>query len=273
MYKHCNRYGLDTISAGTAIAFAIECYENGIINNKDTDGIELTWGNHRAIVAMTEKLGKREGLGDKLADGVRVAAKRIGKGSKKFAVHVGGQEVGMHDPKLAGFGPSAGARYQMDATPGRHTQGFGPSSFSGHVVNASGLCLIGFGFGAGPDKLVKFLNAVTGSGYTLKSVLKAGERIAVIRHLFNLRQGIKELDWTPHPRITGNPPQKKGPLAGVTIDQKAQVYWNLGALDWDMETTKPSKKKLIELGFKDIAEDLWTPQKKKYPHKSNDRRV
>jgi aldehyde:ferredoxin oxidoreductase len=257
----CNRNGLDTISAGTVMAFATECYENGIITNKDTDGIELNWGNHHALVAMTEKIAKREGIGDKLADGVKVAAEKIGKGAEKLAVHVGGQEVGMHDPKLAGFGMSAGARYQMDATPGRHTQGFGPSSFSGHIVNASGLCLIGFGFGAGPEKLKDFLNAVTGLNWTLKKVLMAGERIAVMRHLFNLREGINELNWTPHPRITGNPPQKKGPLAGVTIDQKAQVYWNLGALDWDMKTTKPSKSKLIELGFKDIAEELWPPQK------------
>jgi aldehyde:ferredoxin oxidoreductase len=257
----CNGYGLDTISTGTVMAFAIECYENGIITKKDTEGIELTWGNHRALVAMTEKLSKREGLGDILADGVKIAAKRIGKGAKKFAVHVGGQEVGMHDPKLAGFGPFAGARYQMDATPGRHTQSFGPGSFSSHIINASGLCLIGFGFGGGPAILMNFLNAITGANYTLEEVLKAGERIAVIRHLFNLREGINELNWKPHPRITGNPPQKEGPLRGVTIDQKGQVYWNLGALDWDFKTTKPSKKKLIELGFKDIAEELWPPPK------------
>jgi aldehyde:ferredoxin oxidoreductase len=244
------------------MAFAIECYENGIITKKDTGGIELTWGNHRALVAMTEKMAKREGIGDKLADGVKVAAKKIGKGAEKFAVHIGGQELGMHDPKLAGFGgASAYARYQMDATPGRHTQGFGPGSFSGHVVNASGLCMIGFGFGAGPGKLVDFLNAVTGSKYTLAEVLKAGERIAVIRHLFNLREGINELNWAAHGRITGNPPQKEGPLAGVTINTNAQNYWNLGALDWDATTTKPSKKKLIELGFNDIAEEMWPPQK------------
>jgi aldehyde:ferredoxin oxidoreductase len=258
----CNRYGLDTISAGSVMAFATECYENGIITKKDTGGIELTWGNHHALVAMTEKMAKREGIGDKLADGVKVAAEKIGKGAKKFAVHIGGQELGMHDPKLAGFGgPSAYARYQMDATPGRHTQGFGPGSFSGHVVNASGLCLIGFGFGAGPAKLVDFLNAVTGSNWTLKKVLKAGERIAVMRHVFNLREGISELQWYAHPRTYGDPPQKKGPLAGVTIDTKAQNYWNLGALDWDIKTTKPSRNKLIELGFKDIAEELWPPRK------------
>jgi aldehyde:ferredoxin oxidoreductase len=261
----CNRYGLDTISAGSVMAFAIECYENGIITKKDTGGIELTWGNHRALVAMTEKMAKREGIGDKLADGVKVAAEKIGKGSEKFAVHIGGQELGMHDPKLVGFGNSAYARYHMDATPGRHTQGFGPGGFPGHVVNASGLCLIGFGFGSGPAKLVDFLNAVTGLNYTLDEVLKAGERIANIRHLFNLREGINELKWVAHPRIYGDPPQAKGPLAGVTIDTKAQNYWNLGALDWDYVTTKPSKKKLIELGFTDIAEQLWPPVKRPGP--------
>ena len=256
----CNRYGLDTISAGTVMAFAIECYENGVITKKDTDGIDLKWGNHKALVAMTEKMAKREGIGDKLADGVKVAAEKMGKGAKKFAVHVGGQEVGMHDPKLAGFGGmSAFARYQMDATPGRHTQGFGPGGFSGHVVNASGLCLIGFGFGSGPAKLAEFMTAVTGLNYTVDDILKTGERIANMRHVFNLREGINELDWYAHPRVYGEPPQKEGPLAGVTINTKAQNYWNLGALDWDMVTTKPSKNKLIELGLIEIAEELWPP--------------
>ena len=255
----CNRYGLDTISAGSVMAFAIELYENGIITKKDTGGIELTWGNHRALVAMTEKMAKREGIGDLLADGVKVAAEKIGKGAEKFAVHIGGQEVGMHDPKLSGFGGTPWARYQLDATPGRHTQGFGPSGFRGHIVNASGLCLIGFGFGAGPEKLMDFLNAVTGLNYTLDEVLKAGERIANMRHLFNLREGIKELDFVAHPRLYGDPSQKTGPLAGVTIDTKAQNYWNLGALDWDLETTKPTKQKLLELGLKDEAEELWPP--------------
>jgi len=165
----------------------------------------------------------------------------------------------MHDPKL-GHNMSAFARYQLDATPGRHTAGFGPSSFKGHVVNASGMCMIGFGFNAGPDKLADFLKAVTGLNYKAEGVLKAGERIANIRHAFNLREGINELKWLAHPRIYGDPPQKEGPLAGVTIDIKAQIYWNLGALDWDPITTRPSKKKLLDLGLKDIAEELWPPQ-------------
>ena len=91
----CNRYGLDTISAGATISFAIECYENGIISKKDTDGIELTWGNSEAIVNMTEKLARREGFGDVLADGTKIAAHKIGRGADKFAMQVQGQEVAM----------------------------------------------------------------------------------------------------------------------------------------------------------------------------------
>jgi aldehyde:ferredoxin oxidoreductase len=254
----CNRYGLDTISAGSVIAFAIELYENGIINKKDTYGLDLKWGNHQAIVGMTEKMAQRApGLGDKLADGVKVAAEKLDKGAEKFAVHIGGVELGMHDPKL-GHGMSY-PRYQLDATPGRHTAGFGPGSFRGHVLNSSGVCMIGFGFGGGPEKLANFLNAVTGFKYKVSDILKAGERIANLRHLFNLREGINELKWYSHPRTYGDPAQKTGPLAGVTIDTKAQMYWNLGALDWDHVTTRPSKKKLLELGLTKEAAELYPP--------------
>ncbi len=256
----CNRYGLDTISAGTTIAFAFECYENGIITKKDTDGIELKWGNHQAMIAMTEKMAKREGFGDILADGVKIAAEKMGKGAEKFAVHVGGQEVGMHDPKLGMMGQFGAARYQMDATPGRHTQSFGPGAASSHMVNATGLCMIGFGFMSGPPKIAAFLKAVTGLDYSVDDVNKAGERIGVLRHLFNLRQGINELNWKPHPRIIGDPPQKEGPLAGVTADIEHQIYWCLGYLDWQKDTLKPNKQKLIDLGLPDIAEELWPPQ-------------
>ncbi len=256
----CNSYGLDTISAGSVVSFAIELYENGIINKEDTYGIDLKWGNHQAMVAITEKMAKREpGLGDQLADGVKVAAEKIGRGSEIFAVHIGGQELGMHDPKL-GHG-MAYVRYHLDATPGRHTAGFGPmGGFVQQIVNSSGLCLIGFGFGSGEAKLAAFLNAVSGLNYTAAGVLKAGERIENMRHLFNLREGINELKWYSHPRTYGDPPQKEGPLAGVTIPRMAQMYWSLGAMDWDYETLKPSKKKLLELGMTKEAEALWPPR-------------
>ncbi|MFC2069260.1 aldehyde ferredoxin oxidoreductase C-terminal domain-containing protein [Chloroflexota bacterium] len=255
----CNSYGLDTISAGCVIAFAIECYENGIITKKDTNGIELTWGNHRAIIDMTWNMAKREGFGDILADGVKVAAEKIGKGAEEYAVHIGGQELGLHDPKLVRRpGQFAAARYKMDATPGRHTAGFGPASFRGHIINAAGVCIFGFfGQSDGANYIEGFMAAVTGEERSMDELLKTGERIANMRHIFNLREGINPLDWSVHPRITGDPPQKEGPLAGVRADIEAQIYWNLGALDWDRVTTKPSKNKLLELGLDDVAQELW----------------
>jgi aldehyde:ferredoxin oxidoreductase len=259
----CNCYGIDTISTGTIIAFAMECYEHGIITKKDTDGIDLKWGNHQAMVAMTEKLARREGFGEVLADGVKKAAERIGKGAEEFAVHIGGQELGLHDPKFD-FPPFAGiptsARYKMDATPGRHTTAFGPSSFAWLVINASGLCLHVDTVVEGSKYAAEFLAPITGWQRSHEEILKCGERIGNMRHVFTLREGDNPLDRKVHGRIIGEPPQKEGPLAGVTTDLKAQVYWNLGALGWDRVTTKPSREKLLELGLNDVAEDLWPPQ-------------
>ncbi len=259
----CNRAGLDTISAGTAVAFAIECYENGILTKKDTGGADLKWGNHQALVAVTQMMAEGKGLGAILANGVKKAAEKIGKGAEKYAVHIGGQELGMHDPKLISpFGGFNISQYQLDATPGRHTAGFGPGSFRGHLVNALGLCTFGWGFGGGPDgdnRFVGLINAITGWNTNMGELLRAGERIAVMRHAFNLREGISEVKWPVHPRITGSPALKEGPLAGVTINADAWNYWNLGALDWDRNTTKPSMMKLKSLGLDELVPVMWPP--------------
>jgi len=95
----------------------------------------------------------------------------------------------------------------------------------------------------------------------MEELLKAGERIGVMRHLFNLREGLNPLHHFIHGRIYGNPPLKEGPLAGVTSDLQAEAWWHLGALDWDRVTTKPSRNKLLELGMNDIAEEFWPPDK------------
>jgi aldehyde:ferredoxin oxidoreductase len=260
----CDIYGLDTISTGTIISFAMECYENGLVTRQDTDGIELTWGNPQAIIAMTEKIAHREGFGDVLADGVKVAAERIGRGAERYAVHIGGQELGMHDPKFdfpAFAGTPSAAKYQMDATPGRHASGFGPTNFEGFFVNASGLCLHINPLVIDHEKfLTGFMKAVTGWDYSMEELLKAGERIETMRHVFTLRENDNPLKRAVHPRIVGRPPREDGPLAGVSADIEAQAYWNLGALDWDRVTTKPSKNKLLKLGLDDIAQELWPPK-------------
>jgi aldehyde:ferredoxin oxidoreductase len=257
----CNVYGLDTISTGSILAFAMECYEHGLITRSDTGGIELTWGNGEAMVAMTEKIARREGLGDVLADGVKRAAERIGGGAEKYAVHAGGQEPGMHDPKCdfpAFAGKPAAARFQMDATPGRHTAGFGPSQFQDHVVNAAGLCLHSDLASADPRSyLTGFMKAVTGWDRSIDELLKAGERIANMRHVFSLREGDNPLKRYLHPRIIGRPPQTAGPLAGVTSEIETQIAANLAALDWDPETAVPSRRKLHELGMDDVIPDFY----------------
>ncbi len=171
----------------------------------------------------------------------------------------------MHDPRFIfpfyANTPRA-ARYQMDATPGRHTAGFGPGQFPSNVLNASGLCMF-FELAVGDpfDYVVRFMKAATGWDRSADELLQAGERIANIRHIFTLREGINPRELQVHGRIIGRPPQTEGPLAGVSCDIEAEVYWNLGALDWDPKTTVPSKKKLLALGLNDVAEDFWPGRK------------
>jgi len=278
----CDRAGLDTISLGGTIAFAIECYENGILTKDDTDGIELTWGNHQAIVAISEKIAKREGLGEILADGTRIASQKIGKGSEQFAMHLGGQEIPMHDPRCT---PGYGTTYCTDATPARHMQGGSSylesgfvipgiplkqmekyvykgkgeihrymSNFS-HIVNASGLCYFAVWI-YGVEMIPQFIKYITGRNYTLEDLLTIGERIANLRMAFNIREGVRLSDWKVPGRMIGDPPLTTGPLKGITIDLQTLISKYCEKMGWDPKTGKPSEEKLKELGLENIAKDL-----------------
>ncbi len=273
----CNRYGLDTISTGASIAFTIECYENGLITKKDTDGLEMTWGNHQAIVAMTLKLAKREGFGDIIADGVAAAAKRIGKGSEKYAMHVGGEEFGAHDPR-GGWGMAIG--YGADPTPGRHTQGGTgipagvevpvadrkklqgqgiPHKIStnfNHATNAAGMCNFVVGGFTHINDLLESLKAISGWDITFEELVKTGERITNVRQAFNIREGLKTPFHFPD-RMLGIPPKTAGPRAGITMKETDIFTEYMQAMDWDINTGKPSGKKLRELGLDDVAEVLY----------------
>jgi aldehyde:ferredoxin oxidoreductase len=273
----CNRYGLDTISTGAVIAMAIECYDNGLLDLKDTAGLELTWGNHKSIVALTEKLAKREGLGDILADGVKLAGERIG-GAEKYAMHVGGQETPAHHP-IVDY--RFATTYRLDATPGRHTQGgeamhpagllpeYDKKLFTGrglahkigsnfnHISSCAGLCMFVYNCYPNVGVFVEFMNAVTGWGVTLEGLLKTGERIANIRQAFNVREGLNPMQFTVPARLLGIPPHKEGPLAGISVDLDVLSREYLESMDWDLQTTKPSKEKLLEMELDDVAEVLW----------------
>lgn len=272
-----NRAGLDGISAPCTIAFAIECYENGIISKSDTGGLELTWGNYTDMIKLLEQMGNREGFGDTLADGVMRAAERIGKGSEQFAIHMNGQEVPMHDPRQL---PDMVVTYKMDATPGRHTQGgdnwpllnidlpeLNPYQYAGrgerkkkevtlvHALQASGSCL--YTMASYPYQyLPDFLSAVTGWQYTIDDCFTIGERIANLRHAFNLREGHNPLQRKTHPRIIGIPPLTDGPTKGVTVDEDTMVREYCQAMAWDPVTAKPSPERLEELGIGFLIKDL-----------------
>jgi aldehyde:ferredoxin oxidoreductase len=254
----CNRYGLDTISVGCTIAFAMECYDRGLITRSDTDGIALTWGNPDAVVEMTWKIAKREGFGDVLADGSKLAAERIGKGSEVYAMHVYGQEVPMHDPRVGEPGNWPGILsiiYQADATPGRHTPTI---ENRGRAVRATGLCTFGEGAFAG-ERLCKLLTAATGVEFTDDTLEKVGERIACVRQAFNVREGIKPRDFKLPDRILGKPPHDKGPLKGITIDADARTKEYYERMNWSYRTGKPARKRLKELGGLDeVVADLYT---------------
>ncbi|MDO8491513.1 MAG: aldehyde ferredoxin oxidoreductase family protein [Dehalococcoidia bacterium] len=274
----CNTYGLDTISAGATVAFAVECFEKGLLTLEDTDGIELKWGNAKAMLQMTEKMAKREGkLGDIMADGVKKASEKI-KGSEEFAIHIQGQELPMHDPKRF---MHYGGTYKGDATPARHTQGsegyrapgldvpaFDKKAFAGrgpahkftanmvHVVMSAGWCTLGY-------QCVDFkafhgeLNAVTGWNLSIEDMNKLGERIANARQAFNVREGLNPVQFQVPGRVSGKTPMAAGPLAGRSVDMETLAKDYYASMDWDVTTGKPSKKKLEELGMHDIAEALY----------------
>jgi aldehyde:ferredoxin oxidoreductase len=274
----CNRYGLDTISAGACIAFAMECYEKGLITRKDTDGIEMKWGDAKAIIAMTEKIAKREGFGNILADGVKKAAEKIGKGSEKYAMHIGGQEFPAHDSR-GGLNFAIG--YGAEPTPGRHTQGgegplpegalpaFDPATLKGrgaphkegatltNVYNAAGICMIVIGDGYMHfDQLIEAFRVITGWDITREELIKTGWRIETMKQSFNAREGIKT-PWKYPDRMLGIPAKKVGPRAGATLDEAELSKEYYEAMGWDTRTGKPSKKALLELGLDDVARVLW----------------
>lgn len=279
----CDRLGLDTISAGTTVAFAIECAENGLIDPALGDGLTLAWGNAEAIIELVRRIAHRDGIGDWLADGVKRAADRIGGEAEAFAMHAGGQELPMHDSR---YEPSLGLAYVVDPTPGRHNTANGGyldvdaakevleleglpaagryeydkkgAEFAVvnrflQVVNCAGLCMFSLLMGQPPVR--EWLNAVTGWGLSLEELLRIGHRVQVLRQAFNLREGIRPDDVSLPGRALGQPPLEKGPLRGVTVDMEAMKQDYFHRMGYD-EDGAPRRELLESLGLDDVAEDV-----------------
>ena len=283
----CNRAGLDTISVGGTVAFAIECYEKGILNKDDTEGLELTWGNTNSVIQLVKKIIKREGIGDILADGPKFAAERIGKGSESFAIHSMGQALPMHDVK---FFNTLGRTYAFDPTPGRHTaasldhfasglmrrnkfvkefklpRGYkraGDDRFESmrlcdsfhHSINSLGMCYFTYWFQTYP--LLELIKAVVGWDLSIDELLKIGLRIQTLRQSFTIREGIILAENELPGRVIGDPPFENGPNRGKTIDYKADYRGYCEKMGWNPENGYPKKETLGSLGLDFVIDDLY----------------
>lgn len=280
----CNEYGIDTISTGATIAFAVECYEKGILTDEDTNGIELTWGNQEAIVKMTKKIARREGLGDLLAEGSYRAAKEIGDGAEELAMHVKGVELPFHSPyafkemglqyavsnrgacHLRGYAyfparglpqPEIGLGEKVD---GRIEEGKGRITSlmqdAMNMIDALGICKFIAGFGKmGLSNVRDFYEAVTGWDDDLDDLMESAERIWMMKRAFNANMGLGRDDDTLPARFLEEP-MEDGAVKGETVNLELMLgeYYDFRGLD---ETGKPTREKLHELELEDVESVLY----------------
>lgn len=289
----CNKYTIDTISTGVSIAFAMECYEKGLLSKKDTNGIELTWGNKEAILQLIPKIAYREGIGDLLAEGVKRASEKIGGGSEKWALHIKGQELPMHEPRgKKGLGLSyatsnRGAchlRFQHDdsfeneddlepmigLTPDiapRHRLYAGPEKVKLVVIGENlfaaydSLVVCKFTIypwgGVSIKNLVGIINSVTGWDVTPRELITTGERILNLCRAFNIREGARREDDVLPQRLMEPLPEglfKGEAIPKEVLDSMLDYYYDYRG--WDKKTGIPTKTKLEELGLKYVADQL-----------------
>ncbi|MGB5985679.1 MAG: aldehyde ferredoxin oxidoreductase family protein [Desulfobacterales bacterium] len=275
----CNRYGMDTISCGSTIAFAIDCFEHGLLTIKETDGLELRWGNATAIVAMAEKIGKNEGFGAVLAQGSAKAAAQIGKGAEQYLTTVKGLEAPMHDPRNAhGYGLAygisprgachvaslvyeveGGAMYlpEVPSLADDLPEGSRGRARLNVACQDYGMffshCAIFCNLGAAPlnaTQALAMLNHVTGFDYTLEEVLQIGRKVWYLkRGLTNLFGARAKDDRLPRRLMT---PLTEGPTQGSVPDMELMLkeFYQLRGLNAD---GIPQPAVLKELGLETLA--------------------
>jgi len=268
--EECSDMGLDTISAGNVCGWAMELFERGIITNKDTDGLELRFGNSEAAVALPRLISMRKGIGDTLAEGVARSSGKIGKNSGRYAMHVKGQEYPAYDPRgsfsmaLAYATSDRGADHNR-AWPVTY-DAFGkldPFTVEGKaelVVSdqirtslkwSTTMCDF---LAANLDLVARLLNAACETNYTEESIKTVGKRIWTLTRLFNLREGFSRRDDSIPPRVYLDPLPEGNPKGKVLPEQDFQrmlsEYYRL--LGWD-DQGRPTRETLRELDLEDIT--------------------
>ncbi|MHA1650617.1 MAG: aldehyde ferredoxin oxidoreductase C-terminal domain-containing protein, partial [Candidatus Helarchaeota archaeon] len=276
----CNRMGLDTISVGSTVAWAIEAYEKGILS-KDDVGFELKWGDHKNIVKLTEMIVNGEGIGKLLCNGTVAAATELGKGLE-LAVHAKKLELPMHDPRAF---HSMAVQYATANRGGAHVEGwsmmgevgFIPAEFGiefaagrfesrqkgllaariqdfSQISNAATICMF-VALPFAPTMFAHIINAVTGWDMTGKELMTIGERGFNMKRVFNVRCGIRRKDDTLSPKMFKA--VKEGGHAGQVpeLDKMLEDYYQVRR--WT-EDGIPTKELLLDLDLPDLAKELWS---------------
>jgi aldehyde:ferredoxin oxidoreductase len=277
----CDEYGIDTVSAGVSIGFAMELYEKGIITDKDTDGLELKFGNHKAMIEMLHRIAYQEGLGAILAKGTKKAAEYFGRGTEEFAINVKGLELPAYDVRGA---KAHGLNYATAYNGGDHCRGYAfqeifdipvPEKVDRLATKGKGkltrwnqdvrlvtcdcATLCGFILDmALPDiacrNTADLFTAATGIPMTAEDVERIGERTNNIARLFNIREGFTRKDDTFPPRLMKEVIQggaSKGQrISQEALDEMLDEYYE--ARGWDKEGV-PTEAKLKELGIEKVG--------------------
>jgi len=281
----CDEFGLDTISAGVTIGFAMELFEKGILTLTDTGGLELNFGNHQAMNTLIRLMAFREGIGDLLSDGVKIASTRIGKGAEKFAMHIKGLELPGYDVRGA---KGHGLAYATSYTGGDHNRGYAfqeifgvPIPYAVDRLSIEGkgkltkwnqdvraatcdcptMCVFLLDTAMAPhatENTAALMEAVTGLTYTPEEVARVGERMNNLAKAFNVGAGFTRADDTFPERLMTEP-LKSGASKGQLIskeDLKVMLDEYYAVRGWDLDTGIPSREKLVELGLDYVADQL-----------------
>lgn len=273
----CDRLGLDTISAGNVIGFAMECYEKGILTKENCDGLELSFGNMDAAFKLMHKIAYREGIGDILAEGVRYAAQKFNKGSEKFAMHVKGMEYPAYEPRGS---PAFALLYAIADRGACHRRGwpviieskkYKPGTIEGRpklakglydnrtILHCIGVCDMPYNAaGIDHNDIAQILSAVTGWNITVEELSTVAERVASLIKAFNVREGARRTDDALAWR-TMHEPLPSGPTKGQFISEEMlnlmlDEYYQLRG--WDKATGIPLPETLARLGLEDVKKEL-----------------
>ena len=283
----CNEYGIDTISCGSSIAFAMECYEKGILKDDKTGGMEINFGDSDIIIKLVEMIAKREGVGDLLAEGTRIMSETLGQGSKAFAMNVKGLELPAYDPRAAKI---CGLGYVTANRGGDHITGFieAPTFVDAPILLVEDSRIVD-PFIANPDEakvlvdmedalttldalggckfmgsllkaedLVELITHTMGWDFSVEEFRKGGERIYNLIRAYCVREGITRKEDTLPDRLMKEP-LPEGPAEGMVINTETlellkDAYYDFRG--WDKKTGIPTPEKLRELDLVELIKDM-----------------